>query len=128
MLQRIQNLLKASSLYIAVLVTLVIAYLSLKETGPAFINATGIDKVEHALAYFTLSICWLAVISKSSYTKKMMLYVVLGCISYGILLEVLQATLTLHRTLELLDMVANSTGVLLGLLMFLQISKKNQVN
>ncbi len=125
MLQRIKNLLKDNSLYIAIFITSLIAFLSLKDSGPQLLDISNIDKFEHAFAYCVLSLSWLLFFYQKKTTTN---YVILGCIFYGIIIEVLQETITLHRTAELLDVVANSTGVVLGLLIFNQISKKKQVN
>jgi len=124
MQQPILNLLKDNSLYIAIVVTIAIAYLSLMETGPTIVNISQIDKVEHAFAYAVLTVSWLLFFSKKKITTLSVILVVVGCIFYGILLEVLQATITLYRTLEFLDMLANSTGVFIGVLVFNQIFKK----
>ncbi|MCL7762267.1 VanZ family protein [Polaribacter sp. Z014] len=88
-------------------------------------NINNIDKMYHLTAYFTLSICWLF----SFYRKPALKYViVICCILFGILIEVLQQTLTVYRTGDYKDAIANTLGVLLGLIVFNQILKKNTVN
>lgn len=71
-----------------------------------------IDKVEHTVSYFILmflfSQCY------SQVTTRLMYAFVFICI--GILLEYLQS-LTVTRQFEIADMVANSSGVVLGVLL-----------
>lgn len=88
-------------------------------------NINNIDKVEHVFAYFSLTLCWLFV----SYTNTKRKYiVVIACIIYGIIIELIQSNLTIYRTGDYLDVLANSFGAVLGLLIFNQIFKKNQFN
>jgi VanZ family protein len=88
------------------------------------IKISNIDKLYHSFAYFTLTISWLL----SFYKKPEKKYViVIGCIILGIIIEVLQGTLTIYRTGDYLDVLANSFGVLLALLIFNVISKKNYI-
>lgn len=121
MLKHIKNLLKDKILAIAILITITIAYLSLMKIPKYDIQISHIDKWQHSIAYFTLSISWLF----SFYKKKVKYLIILSCILFGIIIEVLQHTLTNYRTGDYLDVVANSIGVLLGLFVFNQISKKN---
>lgn len=41
----------------------------------------------------------------------------LGLVFYGIIIEILQSSLTTYRSGELMDVIANSTGTLLGTLL-----------
>ena len=89
------------------------------------IKISNIDKLYHSIAYFTLTISWLL----SFYKKPKKKYIiVISCIILGIIIEVLQNTITIYRTGDLLDVIANSIGVLLALLIFNIISKKNYIN
>lgn len=88
------------------------------------IKISNIDKLYHSFAYFTLTLSWLL----SFYKKPEKKYViVIGCIILGIIIEVLQGTLTIYRTGDYLDVIANSFGVLLALLIFNVICKKNHI-
>ena len=120
----IKSLLKDKSIYIAILVTISIAFLSLMNlSGKVIISLSNIDKVYHAIAYFGLTISWLfAFISKGR--KKT---IVISCIAFGMLMEFLQSNLTTYRSFEYLDMIANTVGVLIGLLFFIRI-EKNLIN
>lgn len=122
MLKHIKHLLAHSSLYIAIAITMVIAYLSLANIGSASINFTHFDKIKHFIAYFALTFFWLLACKEN---KKLKLLVIVLCVFYGIVIEVLQVTLTSYRYAEYLDILANSTGTVVALLMF-NYFKKNQ--
>ncbi|WP_439129009.1 VanZ family protein [Polaribacter sp.] len=115
---------KGKILVIAFFVTFCIVYLSLIKMPKYDVGISHSDKWQHAFAYFTLAICWLLALCKK--TNKY--FIVLSCIIFGIIIEVLQSTVTNYRTGDYLDVVANSIGVLIGLLFFNQISKKNLLN
>ncbi len=83
------------------------------------------DKVYHFFAYFTLTICWLFSFYKKSTLKY---FIVIACIAYGIIIEILQYTLTTYRTGDYKDVFANTLGIILGLIVFNQILKKIDVN
>jgi len=70
------------------------------------------DKLMHFITYFALSAGFTTLVNRNY----KLLWVASGLILYGILLEFLQG-LTGYRYLELADMLANSTGVLCGLLL-----------
>ncbi|MDC1515257.1 VanZ family protein [Polaribacter sp.] len=126
MQQRIKHLLLASTLWIAIAITISIAYLSLIKTNNfPKIAISNIDKLYHLIAYFSLTFSWLLALKKSKYKYK----VLIGSLLYGIFIEVLQTTLTVYRTGELFDFLANSIGVLLALLIFnLFFKKKHLIN
>jgi VanZ family protein len=86
------------------------------------IKVTHIDKVYHCIAYFTLTISWLLAYYKKPKKKYL---IVICCIIFGIIIELLQSKLTNYRTGDYLDVLANSLGVLLALMIFNLISKKN---
>ncbi|MGY0407643.1 MAG: VanZ family protein [Polaribacter sp.] len=120
-MKRIKVLLKDKSLIIAIGVTLSIAYLSLMRMPKDLPNFNNIDKLEHIFSYFTLGICWLFTFYKKPKSKYLIL---LGCILFGILIEVMQSIFTNYRTGDYLDALANTFGATLGLIVFNLISKK----
>ena len=125
MQQRIKSLFKDNFFIVAILITITIAYLSLMRMPKMKESFGNVDKVYHLIAYFTLSVCWLF----SFYKKKALKYIiVISCITFGIIIEVLQQTLTVYRTGDYRDALANTLGILLGLIVFNQIIKKNTVN
>ena len=122
----IKSLFRDNSFIIAIGITIAIAYLSLMRMPKVeVISFNNIDKLYHLFAYFTLSSCWLF----SFYKKPSLKYIIiLICIIYGIIIEVLQDTLTLYRTGDYNDVLANTIGIILGLLVFNIILKKINYN
>ena len=121
----IKSLFKDNLFIIAIGITVGIAYLSLMKVPKNQITFTSIDKVYHLFAYFTLTTCWLF----SFYKKPTIKYkIVIACIIYGIIIEILQHTLTKYRTGDFYDVLANTLGIILGLMVFNQILKKIKVN
>ncbi|MCG9971543.1 VanZ family protein [Christiangramia crocea] len=81
------------------------------------------DKMLHAGAYLFLAFLWnLFFVFKNSSFKRYtsnLLWVAFACFIFGMLIEVLQGTLTSYRTPDWWDILANSTGVILAVLFFL---------
>jgi len=71
-----------------------------------------IDKIEHAMSYFVLMFLF----GQCYIQKKTRLIYAVAFICMGIILEYLQS-LTATRQFEYADMLANSSGVLLGILL-----------
>jgi VanZ family protein len=67
----------------------------------------GIDKLVHLVFYFIFM--WLCMLGWDMSLKKALVLAV----SYGLLIEILQHTLTSLRYFDLFDVVANSIGALL---------------
>jgi VanZ family protein len=84
---------------------IVVLALSLLPAQP--LPTTGWDKANHVLAFAVL-----AVLGCRSYPKRR-IRVLLGLLAYGVLIELLQA-LTGYRTAELLDVVADAVGLVIG--------------
>jgi VanZ family protein len=126
MLKRIKILLRNSSLIIALTVSIGILCLSLiKITSVPTVKVENIDKLFHSLAYFVLASCWLFTYYKKPAKKYT---IVISCIVFGIIIEVLQMNLTSYRTGDLWDVLANTFGVLLALLVFNLVFKRKQSN
>jgi VanZ family protein len=70
----------------------------------------GIDKVEHFLAYATLSL-YAAMLFAS---RRLHLRAAVGLVLLGLLMEVAQALLTQSRAADPADALANALGVLVG--------------
>ena len=86
---------------------LLIAILSLMPVS----GVGGGDKIGHVFMYAVLSSWFSLIVSRTG----LLWFVLLGAISYGLLMEFLQS-LTDYRGAEFADAVANSIGALLGLL------------
>lgn len=120
--KHIKNLLKVSSLIIAITITIGIAVLSLlKIEKQSPIGISNIDKLGHAIAYCVLTFSWLMALANN---KKQKIIIVIFCFLFGIIIEVLQQTITTYRTAELADIFANGVGVVIALLIFSIFFKK----
>jgi VanZ family protein len=76
------------------------------------------DKIFHLLAYLLLTFLWVNTFFLLVKTKKdiVLPYIALFCVVFGIVIEVLQATITAYRSADVFDVVANTAGVLLAVL------------
>lgn len=119
----IKNLLKGNLIIIAIFVTASIAILSLIKVGPQPIQINNLDKYEHLLAYFVLSTFWLLALKRTKINK---LIIVLCCVIYGIIIEVLQVTITSYRSGDVLDIIANTTGILIAYIIYVLFFKRNE--
>ena len=123
MLKHIKALLKGKVFIIAFIVTAGILTLSLIRMPKYDITISSLDKWQHFFAYFILSISWLFAFFKENRKYP----IVFCCILFGIIIEVLQHTIINYREGDYLDIMANTLGVLLGLLVFNQVLKKNRL-
>ena len=87
----------------------VVVYLSLIPSPPEPVRIQGIDKLQHALAYCLLML-WFCQVYVSGRQR---LFVTGLLAALGIAVEFLQE-MTGYRYFEFADMVANTTGVMLG--------------
>ncbi len=125
MLQRIKKLLEHNALLLAIIASIIIAFLSLTSIPKIDlgINIKSGDKYLHALAYFTLSVVWYFALYKKIKKNNFKFYVILLLIAYGIILEALQGGLTNYRTADFFDVMANTFGIILATLFFDKIMK-----
>ena len=120
MLTDIKKLLERNALIIAIAVTVAIAVLSLSAV-PKLNLELGIksgDKYLHFIAYFVLSSSWYFALKDKISGKVFKIFVPLGLIIYGIILEGLQSGLTTYRTGDMYDAIANTAGVIAALILF----------
>jgi VanZ family protein len=103
--------------YSGILFTLVVAFLCLypfesqKESlVPHF------DKIVHLTLFLVLSYFWMRGLSIQTQFKKVqekaVLIAVVSVIAYGLLIEILQEVMQLGRAFDVLDIVADTAGVL----------------
>ena len=124
MLKHIKSLFRDNFFIIAIGITLFIAYLSLIKTPKVVLVYSVNDKIYHIIAYFILTICWLF----SFFKKPSLKYsIVVFCLLFGIIIELMQSSLTSYRTGDYKDILANIIGVFLGLITFNLVLKKNKV-
>ena len=121
----IKTLLKDKIIYIAIGVTFLIGFLSLIKIQTTIVKGvTHLDKLEHAFAYFVLTISWLLAIKETTQKVRLKYVVASACLFYGMIIEVLQAILTTYRTASFLDILANFVGIITALLLFESVYKK----
>ena len=77
------------------------------------------DKFVHASIFFTLSLLWLVFTFRIGRLNSFsIIFVILLCVSYGVALEMMQATIFSNRSGVWLDFIANTFGCLMGLWFF----------
>lgn len=124
MLKRIKKLLERNLITIASAISVLIAYLSLAKIklGVETLSISNVDKLEHFIAYFVLGLSWFVANKKNKLLAKWKIFICL--VAYGAFLEILQATMTSYRAGDIVDLGANSLGVLTAYLLFDKIQVK----
>jgi len=119
----IKNLLTDKAIYIALFVSVLILILSLIPVHSKLLGEIkNFDKIIHTIFYTVLCLSWLFYF-KPLKNLKLKLSVGLGLIIYGIIIEVLQEKLTTYRTGSFFDALANTIGILIGILLFEKLYK-----
>lgn len=118
MLKPIKNYWLNNALIFALLVSILIAVLSLLNPAQMPTNGIGVsDKFLHVSAYVFLMWSWLLVF-RNNPTAGLKLSLLLALTVFGVLLEYLQGSLTDYRTADWKDVVANTFGLITGLISF----------
>ena len=126
MLKPIKSLLENNAIYIAVFITISILFGSLVKSEFIVVESISVsDKTYHLIAYFLLMLSWLYAFFKREKFEENVKYIILGCFIFGIIIEILQGVITSYRTASYLDIVANTIGVLLAVVIFHVFEKKN---
>ena len=82
------------------------------------------DKLVHFTFYFVFVILWYRFLSiKNRHSKKNILILFIGSIFFGIIIEYCQYLFTKSRMAEALDVVANSLGSIVGIVISYYIFK-----
>jgi len=115
---RIKNLLQANAYLTAISLTVFITYLSLDSFSEINMPIDNSDKVFHSIAYFFLAISWFFAVEKSHSIFKYKIAVAFFVLIFGIIIEVLQSSLTTYRTADYYDIMANGFGILIAMLLF----------
>lgn len=89
----------------------------------------GIDKIIHGFMYAVLALLFTIALYKQfifSYRRyKIKFYAVALAFAYGLSMEIFQRFLCSSRSFEVLDVLANGVGCLLGVLIFNLVYQKN---
>lgn len=99
----------------AIAYTTALAYASLMNLKDMpQVNVPSADKIFHCIAYAILSLLWFLVLKhKYKKAKKIALVqAIVAAVIFGIIIEVLQGTLTTYRAFDVYDAVANTLGAL----------------
>ena len=80
----------------------------------------GIDKVLHLGIFAMLGFCFMAAVPKIKF-----IYFIQIMICYGLLTEILQDEMHWGRSLEGLDLVADTIGVLIGYFVYRKVKELN---
>jgi len=109
----------------SMVLALLIMYLSLKNSNDfnkiQFLNIPHFDKFAHFCMYFGLMSTIILESWKASVQKISIFVMALFPLFYGILMEILQATLTTTRSASLFDVLFNTIGILISILLWLRI-------
>ena len=125
MLKHIKALLEDNAIFIAIFFTISITIGSLVKSDVIAIEIVSIsDKTIHFIAYFFLMLSWLYVFFKKKSFSKNVKFIFIGCIVFGIIIEIIQGVTTTYRTLSFLDVAANTLGVLFASTVFHFFEKK----
>jgi len=125
MLKHIKVLLEDNAILIAIFFTISITIGSLVKSDLIATEIVSIsDKTIHFIAYFFLMLSWLYVFFKKKSFSKNVKFIFIGCIVFGIIIEILQGVTTTYRTLSFLDVAANTLGVLFASTVFHFFEKK----
>lgn len=112
-----------TTLILAVIYTSVITVLFLLPPNdlPRVSLPSGSDKFVHLLIHAGLVGIWLLYFLRRKNTKygwHQVIIVLIGSLVFGIVIEVLQEYLTVSRTADFFDVIANFGGALIGVLIF----------
>ena len=128
MLKPIKSLLENNAIYIAIFITISILFGSLVKSEFIVVESISVsDKTYHLIAYFLLMLSWLYAFFKKEKFQEYVKYIILGCFIFGIIIEILQGIITSYRTASYLDILANTIGVLLAVVIFHVFEKKISV-
>ena len=127
MLKPIKSLLENNAIYIAVFFTICILFGSLVKSEFIVVESISVSDKISFIAYFLLMLSWLYAFFKREKFEENVKYIILGCFIFGIIIEILQGVITSYRTASYLDIVANTIGVLLAVVIFHVFEKKISV-
>ncbi len=102
----------------------VFSLITIKSDIGSSIKIENKDKFVHFTFYFVFVVLWFLFAKDKSINKKTKLIVLFSAIGYGILMEICQGVFTTTRTPDILDVLANSLGAIVGLLFVTALNNK----
>jgi VanZ family protein len=116
--------------FFSILVALLITYLSLTNSDTfnnvSLYEVPNIDKIAHLGLYFALMSTIILENRKIIGNNTQLFLIALIPLSFGILLEILQSTLTISRSGSIYDVLFNLSGIIVSVLIWLWL--KPQIN
>ena len=109
----------------AILCTVSILVLSISDISslPKF-QISFEDKLYHFIAYFVLNSIWLlALLQKNGDQLRKHLLISLSIIAFGIIIEIVQESVTDYRVFDIFDILANSIAVGVSFFCFMLVKK-----
>lgn len=82
------------------------------------LGSTFDDKIYHCGAYIVMTFLWYNFFRQTTVKLKIIFSAAIA-ITYGIIVEILQGTFTSYRTEDIMDVYANSFGVLVAVVLIL---------
>ena len=120
----IKRLLEGKTLFIlAVSFTALLVWGSLAKISNPVVKVEGGDKISHFVAYFVLTMLWglfLFFSKKQNKNLKQSLSIAtIACMLFGVLIEMLQGLLTTYRDSDWYDIIANTSGIIFAVFIFM---------
>ena len=113
---------------LSILVALIILYLSLASADTfeevPLIDVPNLDKVVHFCMYFGLMSVIIFENRRTIKNNKQLFLIALVPLFYGILMELLQLTLTTSRSCSFFDVTFNSAGILVSIFIWLRLKHR----
>ncbi|MFK5983007.1 MAG: VanZ family protein [Flavobacteriaceae bacterium] len=130
MIKHIKKLLEAKNLLLLALlysVIITIAFLMPTSNLPKLEFYIPLDKIIHFFIYLLLSILWISYLNLNEVKGlpvSSVLIVFIVFLVYGIVIEVLQENLTTTRKADIIDVLANTFGSIIGYFVFLKVKNR----
>jgi VanZ family protein len=126
-MQKLIKLLLTSQLLLpaAILCTVSILVLSISDISSLpKLQISYEDKLYHFVAYFVLNSIWLiALLKKNGYQLRNILLIPFSIVVFGIIIEIIQGSLTDSRAFDIFDILANSIAVVVSFFCFMLVKK-----
>ena len=124
-------MLKKTILSLAIGWTFLIAVLCLYRFGDLLkIKVSGIDKYVHFTFHFVFTLLWgyYTWLQQNRFALKKLIIIASMSLGYGIAIEFLQETFTQTRHADVLDVLANFTGAMSAVLVFIWLKKDKKAS
>jgi VanZ family protein len=118
--------------FFSIMVALLLLYLSLTNTEKfhkvPLNNIPFIDKIVHMGMYFVFMSVFILEHRKTLRNSRNLFALALIPLAYGILMEILQLTLTVSRSGDIYDALADAAGILISILIWLLVKPSVKID